>query len=190
MSRHPAAAGIAFENGLEWQAWLDDNHAIADEVWAKIAKKATGIDSVHYPEVLEIALCYGWIDGRRVALDEQFFLQRFGPRRPRSTWSKLNRDTAINLIALRRMRPAGLAEVQRAQADGRWAAAYDSPRRIEIPADLQRELDCDSHALASFTQLNSQRRYAILYGLHSAKKPETRARRLGKLIATLQAGTP
>jgi uncharacterized protein YdeI (YjbR/CyaY-like superfamily) len=114
---------IAFASAAEWERWLEDNHADSAGVWIKIAKKGTGIESVRYPEVLESALCFGWIDGRREALDERYFLQRYTPRRPRSNWSRINRDKVERLIADGRMRPAGLAEVERAKADGRWEAA-------------------------------------------------------------------
>jgi len=179
---------LAFASGAEWEAWLDEHHADADGVAVKIAKKGSGIPSVAYPEVLDIALCFGWIDGRRNALDDRFFLQRFGPRRSRSRWSKINRDKAQALIAAGRMRPAGLAEVERAKADGRWDAAYAGQRAMTVPEDLQRELDARPQAAAFFAGLSSQNRYAILYRLHDAKRPETRARRLEKFVAMLEAG--
>jgi uncharacterized protein YdeI (YjbR/CyaY-like superfamily) len=179
---------LAFASGAEWEAWLEQHHTDSDGVAVKIAKKGSGIASVAYPEVLDIALCFGWIDGRRNALDERFFLQRFGPRRARSRWSKINRDKAEALIAAGRMRPAGLAEVERAKADGRWDAAYDGQRAMSVPEDLQRELDARPEAAAFFAGLSSQNRYAILYRLHDAKRPETRARRLEKFVAMLEAG--
>ena len=179
---------IAFASAAEWEAWLEDNHGAAEGVWMKIAKKGTGIESVRYPEVLESALCFGWIDARREALDETHFLQRFTPRRPRSRWSKINRTTAERLIAEGRMRPAGLAEVERAKADGRWDAAYEGQRSAAIPDDLQRELDLRPRAKEFFGQLSSQNRYAILYRLQDAKRPETRARRLAKFVAMLEEG--
>jgi uncharacterized protein YdeI (YjbR/CyaY-like superfamily) len=179
---------LAFASGAEWEAWLEQHHADSDGVAVKIAKKGSGIATVAYPEVLDIALCFGWIDGRRNALDERFFLQRFGPRRARSRWSKINRDKAEALIAAGRMRPAGLAEVERAKADGRWDAAYDGQRAMSVPEDLQRELDARPEAAAFFAGLSSQNRYAILYRLHDAKRPETRARRLEKFVAMLEAG--
>ena len=153
-----------------------------------MAKKGTGIESVRYPEVLESALCFGWIDGRREALDERYFLQRFTPRRVRSKWSRMNRETAERLIAEGRMRPAGLAEVQRAQADGRWQAAYEGQRRIRCPPTCSASSTRDRDAKAFFDELSSQNRYAILYRLQDAKKPETRARRLAKFVAMLEAG--
>src|SRR3954451_4514546 len=181
------APQLAFASDAEWAAWLEEHHRDAG-VWVKIAKKASGIDSVRYPEVLETALCFGWIDGRRRALDDAYFLQYFTPRRARSPWSQINRDTAERLIAGGRMRPPGLAEVERARADGRWEPAYASQRVIEVPDDLQRELDARPAAADFFAQLNSQNRYAILYRLQDAKRPETRARRLAKFVTMLEAG--
>jgi uncharacterized protein YdeI (YjbR/CyaY-like superfamily) len=179
---------IPFASSAEWDQWLEDNHAESGGVWIKIAKKGAGIESVHYPEVLESALCFGWIDGRREALDAQYFLQRFTPRRPRSRWSRINRDKAERLIADGRMRAAGLAEVERARADGRWQAAYAGQKSITVPEDLQRELDARPDAKAFFAELSSQNRYAILYRLHDAKRPETRARRLAQFVGMLEAG--
>src|SRR3989440_3639404 len=179
---------IPFASAAEWEKWLEENHAASDGAWIKMAKKGSGIESVRYPEVLDTALCFGWIDGRREALDERFFLQRFTPRRPRSRWSRINRDKAERLIAEGRMRPAGLAEVERAKADGRWEAAYEGQKSSTVPDDLQRELDARPKAKAFFAELNSQNRYAILYRLQDAKKPETRARRLAKFVAMLEAG--
>jgi uncharacterized protein YdeI (YjbR/CyaY-like superfamily) len=179
---------IPFASPAKWERWLEENHGVSDGVWIKMAKKDAGVASVRYPEVLESALCFGWIDARREALDGQYFLQRFTPRRPRSQWSQINREKAEALIADGRMRPAGLVEVERAKADGRWAAAYAGQRTIAVPDDLQRELDARPQARAFFAELSSQNRYAILYRLHEAKKPETRARRLAKFVAMLEAG--
>jgi uncharacterized protein YdeI (YjbR/CyaY-like superfamily) len=179
---------LRFASPAEWEGWLEDNHAVSEGVWIEMAKKAAGIESVRYPEVLESALCFGWIDARREALDARYFLQRFTPRRPRSKWSRINREKAERLIAEGRMRPAGLAEVQRAKADGRWEAAYAGQRTITVPDDLQRELDARPKAKAFFAELSSQNRYAILYRLQDAKKPQTRARRLEKFVAMLEAG--
>ena len=179
---------LPFPSADAWHAWLAEHHAAEPGLWLKIAKKGSGIESVHYPHALESALCFGWIDGRRRALDEHHFLQRFTPRRSRSRWSQINRDTAERLIAEGRMAPAGLAEVQRARDDGRWDAAYAGQKRMEIPDDLQRELDARPRAAEFFAGLTSQNRYAILYRLHDAKKPETRARRLATFVAMLEAG--
>ena len=179
---------LAFESDAHWEAWLQEHHATCDGVWVKIAKKASGIPTVAYPEVLDTALCFGWIDGQRKALDERYFLQRFTPRRARSKWSKINRDKVTALTEAERMRPAGLAEVERAKADGRWDAAYDGQARMTVPDDLQAELDARPAAAAFFAQLSSQNRYSILFRLHDAKRPETRARRLAKFVAMLEAG--
>jgi uncharacterized protein YdeI (YjbR/CyaY-like superfamily) len=179
---------IAFASAAEWEAWLEANHAASAGVWIKMAKKDSGIESVRYPEVLESALCFGWIDGRREALDEQYFLQRYTPRRARSRWSRINREKAQLLIEDGTMRPSGLAEVERAKADGRWAAAYAGQKSITVPDDLRRELDARPEAKAFFAGLSSQNRYAILYRLQDAKRPETRARRLAQFVAMLEAG--
>jgi uncharacterized protein YdeI (YjbR/CyaY-like superfamily) len=179
---------IPFASATEWESWLEANHAMSAGVWIKMAKKDSGIESVRYPEVLDSALCFGWIDGRREALDEEYFLQRYTPRRSRSRWSRINREKAQLLIEAGRMRPAGLAEVERAKADGRWAAAYAGQRSIGVPDDLQRELDARPGAKAFFAELTGQNRYAILYRLQDAKKPETRARRLAQFVAMLEAG--
>jgi uncharacterized protein YdeI (YjbR/CyaY-like superfamily) len=179
---------IRFASPAEWEEWLEHNHNVAEGVWIKMAKKDADIESVRYPEVLESALCFGWIDARREALDERHFLQRFTPRRQRSRWSRINRDKAEQLIADGRMRAAGLAEVERAKADGRWQAAYEGQKRSTVPDDLQRELDARPKAKAFFAELSSQNRYAIIYRLNDAKKPETRARRLAKFVAMLEAG--
>ena len=181
-------AKLSFRSAAEWEGWLRDNHARSEGVWIKIAKKATGIESVRYPEVLESAICFGWIDGQRQTLDERRFLQRFTPRRKRSRWSRINRDTAERLITDGRMHPAGLAEVERARADGRWEAAYAGPKASTVPDDLQPELDGRPTAREVFAGVSSQDRSAILYRLDEAKRPETRARRLEKFVAMLEAG--
>jgi uncharacterized protein YdeI (YjbR/CyaY-like superfamily) len=179
---------IPFPSDAEWERWLEENHETADGVWIKMAKKGSEIDSVRYPEVLDTALCFGWIDAKRLALDERYFLQRFVPRRPRSNWSRINVEKVERLTAEGRMRPAGLAEVERAKADGRWAAAYEGQRLSTVPDDLQAELDARPEAKAFFEGLNKQNRFAILYQLEDAKRPDTRARRLAKFVAMLEAG--
>lgn len=178
----------SFASALEWEAWLEQHHATSDGLWVAIAKKGAGIESVRYPEVLDSAICFGWIDARREGLDEQRFLQRFTPRRARSRWSRINREKAEALIASARMRPAGLQEVERARADGRWEAAYDGQRIARVPEDLARELEARPRAAAFFAELSSQNRYAILYRLQDARRPETRRRRLEKFVAMLEAG--
>jgi uncharacterized protein YdeI (YjbR/CyaY-like superfamily) len=174
-----------FRSRRDWEAWLDAHHESSPGVWLKIAKKASGIESVNHAEALDVAICYGWIDGQRRTLDERFFLQKFTPRGPRSTWSRVNREKALDLIARGRMQPAGLREVDRAKADGRWEAAYEPQSTATVPDDLQQELDANPGAAAFFASLDSRNRYAILYRLQDAKKPETRARRLAQFVAML-----
>jgi uncharacterized protein YdeI (YjbR/CyaY-like superfamily) len=177
-----------FSSPAELERWLEENHDSADGLWLKIAKKGAGERSVTYAEALELALCFGWIDSQKRGLDATHFLQRFTPRRPRGRWSKINREKAEALIAAGRMRPAGLAEVEAARGDGRWDAAYEGQRTAEVPPDLRRELDADPTAREFFAGLDSANRYAILYRLEEAKKPETRARRLRKFVAMLARG--
>ena len=178
----------SFASQETWERWLDRNHGNEGGVWLKVAKKASGKRTVTVPEALEIALCYGWIDGQRKSFDEDYFLQRFTPRRLRSRWSKINRDSATALIERGRMRPPGLAEVERAKADGRWAAAYDSPSKIQPTPELLAALEASPKAKALFEELDSQNRYAILYRVHDAKRPETRTRRIEKFVEMLSRG--
>jgi uncharacterized protein YdeI (YjbR/CyaY-like superfamily) len=182
------SSSVELRSGAEWDAWLAEHHGASDGVWLRIAKKGSGIVTVAYPEVLDTAIAYGWIDGRRKALDETYFLQRFTPRRARSRWSKINRGKAEAMIAAGTMKPAGLAEVERARADGRWDAAYEGTATMPVPADLQAELEKRPAAAAFFATLSSQNRYSILYRLHDAKRPETRARRLETFVAMLERG--
>jgi uncharacterized protein YdeI (YjbR/CyaY-like superfamily) len=179
---------LAFASEQEWWDWLEANHQAIPGVWVAIAKKGVPIESVRYPEVLEWAICFGWIDARREALDESRFLQRFTPRRARSRWSRVNREKAQGLIEQGRMQTAGLAEVRRAEADGRWAAAYEPQSSAVVPEDLRMELAARPAARAFFEQLSSQNRYSILHRLAEAKRPETRARRLAKFVSMLEAG--
>ena len=179
---------VAFDSAADWETWLEAHHDQASECWLKIARKDSPHVTVTHAEALDVALCFGWIDARREKLDADFFLQRFTSRRPRSAWSKVNRTKVETLTAAGRMRPAGLAEVERAKADGRWDAAYDGQAAMTVPEDLQRELDARPDAAAFFAGLSSQNRYSILYRLQDAKRPETRARRLAKFVAMLEAG--
>jgi uncharacterized protein YdeI (YjbR/CyaY-like superfamily) len=178
----------SFASQAEWERWLAQNHERPEGVWLKFAKKTSGITSVTYAEAVRVALAYGWIDGQSKGLDERFYLQRFTPRRARSKWSKINREAAERMIAAGEMKPPGLREVERAKADGRWDAAYDSPATATVPDDLQRELDRNPRAAEAFAGLNGANRYAILYGIQDAKKPETRARRIAKYVAMLNEG--
>jgi uncharacterized protein YdeI (YjbR/CyaY-like superfamily) len=179
---------VAFPDRAHWANWLEANHESAAGVWLKLAKKGSGHASVSGPEALEIALCYGWIDGQGATLDEAWWLQRYTPRTARSRWSEKNRAAALRLIAAGEMRPAGLAQVRAAQADGRWEAAYASPRNITVPDDLRAALDASPPARKRFEQLDSRNRYAILYRVHDAKRPATRQRRIAKYVAMLEAG--
>jgi uncharacterized protein YdeI (YjbR/CyaY-like superfamily) len=180
---------LAFETPAKWEAWLAKNHAKSDGITLRLAKLKSGIPSVTYPEALDVALCYGWIDAVKGRESDTFYTQRFTPRRARSIWSKVNRDKVAALIASGRMKPAGLAEIERAKKDGRWDAAYGGfSARDEIPADLQAALDASPKAKAFFPLLNAQNRYAILFRLHQAKKPETRADRLAKFVDMLKRG--
>jgi uncharacterized protein YdeI (YjbR/CyaY-like superfamily) len=177
-----------FESGEAWERWLREHHETAPGVWIRFAKKAAGVPTVTYLEALHVALRFGWIDGQARGVDDRFYLQRFTPRRARSIWSKRNRDFATALIEAGEMEPAGLREVERARADGRWDAAYDAPSTATVPEDLQAALDREPEAAAFFTGLNSQNRYAILHRVQTAKRPETRARRIEKFVAMLAAG--
>lgn len=179
---------MQFARQQVWEEWLDQHHANSPGVWIQIAKKASGIESVSYAEALDVALCYGWIDGQKKTYDESWFLQKFTPRTPRSIWSKVNQGKVAALIESGKMRPAGLAEIERAKRDGRWEAAYDSPSRATVPEDLQAELDKHPQASAFFATLSSQNRFAILFRIHTAKKPETRARRIQQFIEMLEKG--
>jgi uncharacterized protein YdeI (YjbR/CyaY-like superfamily) len=178
---------VFFERPEDLEAWLGRHGESSDGVWVKMAKKHTGITSMDWTGAVEVALCFGWIDGQSRRIDDEWFMQRLTPRRPRSTWSKINREKVAALTAAGRMRPAGLAEVERAKADGRWDAAYDSPSRASVPEDLASALD-DAGVRNAFAALDSQGRYAILHGVQTARKPETRARRIEKFVAMLVAG--
>jgi len=179
---------VPFAAPAEMEAWLEQHHSSSKGIWLKIAKKGSGVASVTYGEALELALCFGWIDSQKRGFDEGYFLQRFTPRRPRGRWSRINREKAEALIAAGAMRPAGVAEVEAAKADGRWEAAYAGQRTAEVPDDLRRELDSNKAAREFFAGLGGANRYAILYRLNDAKKPETRARRLRKFVAMLERG--
>lgn len=179
---------ISFGSHHEWEAWLADHHTASSGLWLKIAKKGSGIQTVSHLEALDVALCYGWIDGQRDKFDADFFLQRFTPRTSRSRWSKINCGKVTTLIEQGKMNTAGLREVERAKADGRWDAAYEGQSTATVPDDLQRELELNDRARAFFSTLDSRNRYAILYRLQDTRNPETRARRLKKFIEMLNGG--
>jgi uncharacterized protein YdeI (YjbR/CyaY-like superfamily) len=187
----PAADGLPvleLADREAWAAWLDAEHASSPGVWLRIAKAGAGARSVSYADGLDVALCHGWIDGQKRPLDDRFWLQRFTPRKGRSRWSKRNRARAEELIATGEMAPAGLAEVERARADGRWEAAYDSPATATVPPDLRAALDAEPAAAAFFAGLDGANRYAILYRVQEARRPETRARRIATFVAMLAEG--
>ena len=180
---------MPFRSAAEWEAWLDDHHAdFPDGIRLKIAKTGSGIESITHPEALEHALRYGWIDGQARRIDDEWFAQRFLPRRRRSMWSRINREKAEALIAEGRMEPAGRAEVERARADGRWDAAYEPSSTSVVPDDLRAALDAEPAAASAFEGLDSRNRYAILHRLGQAKRAETRARRIERFVAMLAAG--
>jgi len=176
---------LAFGSLQSWRDWLARHHQTSPGLWLKIAKKGSATPTVSYAEAIEGALCYGWIDGQKGKLDDEYWLQRFTPRKPRSRWSKINREKAERLIAEGRMQPAGLREVEAARADGRWDAAYEGQATATVPPDLARELDLNPVAKEFFATLNSVNRYAILYRIQDAKRPQTRADRIAKYIAML-----
>ena len=179
---------LAFASQGEWEAWLDAEHQASDGVWLKFAKKGSGVETVVYAEALDVALCYGWIDSQVKSLDERFYLQKFTPRRARSKWSQVNRAKIEELTKRGRMKSAGLEQVELAKADGRWEAAYASPANMQMPDDLQAALDASPGAAEFWAGLNKSNRFAILYQLQDAKKPETRARRLEKFVGMLERG--
>ncbi len=180
---------VLFESQAAWRAWLEAHHNKTPEgLWLKLAKKDSGHVSVSYAEALDEALCFGWIDGQKNKFDDQFWLQKFTPRRRSSPWSRINRDKALTLIEQGRMQPAGMAEVERAQADGRWEAAYAGQRTITVPEDLQAALAQNPQAQTFFEQLNSANRYAILFHITTARKPETRQKRITEWVEKLVAG--
>lgn len=178
---------IAFDDADAWEGWLVA-HADAKGLWLKIAKKGAGVTTVNYAEALDVALCHGWIDGQKRGLDERFFLQRFTPRRPKSLWSKINIGHVERLIAAGRMREGGLREIEAAKADGRWDAAYDGARAMEVPPELAAALAKNRKAKAFFETLNSTNRYAVCWRVQTAKKPETKAKRVDALVAMLARG--
>ncbi len=189
--KRPVAKELAtkrFATPAAWEAWLAKHDESSPGVWLEFAKKGSGLASVTYREALEVALCHGWIDGQAMSLDARRYRQRFTPRRARSKWSQINRAAVERLDAAGRLAPAGRRQMEAAQADGRWQAAYPSPGRMTVPEDLQAQLAKHPRARRFFEQLDSQNRYAILYRLHDAKRPETRQRRLTTFMRMLKAG--
>jgi uncharacterized protein YdeI (YjbR/CyaY-like superfamily) len=179
---------LEFSDKAAFAEWLAREHTASPGLWLKIAKKGAPAPTIGYGEAVEVALCFGWIDGQKRGLDDHHWLQRLTPRRPRSPWSKINREKAEALIAAGAMQPAGLAEVERARADGRWERAYAGQRTAQVAPDLRAALDAEPAAAAFFAQLDAANRYAIVWRVEEAKRPETRARRIEKLVRMLAAG--
>lgn len=177
-----------FKNQDAWEKWLATNHAKSSGIWMKIAKKDAKLSSVNYAEALDVALCYGWIDGQKRPHDESSWLQRFTKRGARSVWSQINRGKVEVLIKTGRMRPAGLATIESAKANGRWDSAYQPSSATEVPPDLKAALDKSPKAKAFFETLRGANRYGIIYRVSTAKKPETRAKRLAEFMAMLERG--
>jgi uncharacterized protein YdeI (YjbR/CyaY-like superfamily) len=175
-------------DGTAWEAWLETNHTTAGEVWLRIAKKGSGLATISIGEALDGALCFGWIDGQRKGLDAVSFLQRYCPRRPRSTWSQVNVEKVARLSAEGRMRPAGLAEVEAARADGRWDAAYESQRTARLPDDLAAAIAAHPVARATYDALGRSERYSVMLPVLSATTAEARAREVARAVDHLTAG--
>jgi uncharacterized protein YdeI (YjbR/CyaY-like superfamily) len=178
-------AAREFVNRKAWASWLNKNHSKSPGIWMRLAKKASGGQSVSYSEALEVALCYGWIDGQKKSDGEAAWLQRFIPRAKKSKWSKINRNKALALIDTGRMKPAGLQAIERAKGDGFWDAAYDSPSTATVPIDLQAALEKNPRAKAFFSTLDRQNRYAVLYRIQTVKKAETRSRKIQQFVKML-----
>ena len=176
---------IAFKSQQAWDGWLTSRPADSNGLWLKLAKKSSGISSVSRPEAIDTALCHGWIDGQLDSFDDNYWLIRFTPRQSSSKWSEKNRARALQLVELKRMKPAGLAEIERAKKDGRWSAAYAPQSTAQVPDDLVKALAKNKTAKSFFETLDSTNRYAILHRIHDAKKPETRMARIEKYVTML-----
>ena len=177
---------ILFDDQAAWAGWLHEHHADSPGVWLRHAKKGAPYASVSYAEALDVALCYGWIDSQKKTFDDHSFLQKFGPRGARSIWSKVNREKVDALTQAGRMKPAGIRAVESAKADGRWDAAYDPASTATVPDDLQAALDANPRAKEFFDTLNGANRYAVLFRVQTARKPETRAKRIATLVEMLE----
>ena len=179
---------LAFSSKDAFEKWLAEHHDGSDGIWLKIAKTESGVPSVSYAEALDVALCFGWIDGQKRALDEKHWLQRFTPRKAKSRWSKLNCTRATRLVREKRMRAAGLTQIELARKDGRWDAAYSSQSKAEVPEDLEQALAKNKKARAFFDSLDSANRYAVLYRLHHTNNPGARAAKIEKFVKMLSLG--
>ena len=179
---------LKFASQADWSDWLAMHHATASGVWVKMAKKESGISSVNYAQALECALCYGWIDGLKKSVDKTWWIQKFSPRKPRSIWSQVNRAKVLDLIERGLMQPAGQAAIDLARRNGQWDAAYEPQGRATVPPDLEAALQASPKAAEFFATLKGANRYAILFRLQTARKPETRAARLQKFLGMLERG--
>ncbi len=179
---------LAFASSADWERWLEAQAAASPGLWLKLAKAGSGISSVSKQEAVDAALCHGWIDGQLARFDSQYFLVRFTPRRPKGKWSEVNRQRALALIEAGRMRAGGVREIDRAKQDGRWNAAYAPQSRATVPSDFQAALDRDPGAKDNFAALDSANRYAMLFRIAEAKRPQTRAQRIEKFVAMLRRG--
>ena len=179
---------LAFASASDWEQWLSKQPRSSKGIWLKLAKKGSGIESLSRQEAIDGALCYGWIDGQLQKFDEQYWLVRFTPRSAKSKWSSINQTRVQALIDTGRMNDAGLEEVKRAKADGRWEAAYPPQSKAEVPSDLQLALDGNPKAKRLFSKLDSANRYAILYRIHNSPKPEMRANKIEKYVQMLARG--
>lgn len=177
----------SFRSAEAFETWLAKNHKKADGLWLKIAKSKSGIKSIAFPDALDIALCYGWIDGLRRGLDDDFYVQKFTPRRAKSVWSVINKNKVAQLIRAGRMKEAGLAAIEDAKKNGQWNKAYHSQANITIPEELQKALDKNKNAKQFFEKLSSQNRYAILFRIHQVKRAETKTKKIGEFVKMLES---
>ena len=184
--KSPELPPLHFVNKKKWADWLAKQHDKSAGLWLKLAKKDSGIASVNYEEALDAALCYGWIDGQKRGFDDKYWLQKFTPRGPKSIWSKINTKKAERLIASGEMQPAGLKAIEAAKQDGRWDAAYASQKNISIPEDFQSALEKNKKAKAFFAALKSAERYSFLFRIQTAKKAETRMKRIQQFVEMLE----
>jgi uncharacterized protein YdeI (YjbR/CyaY-like superfamily) len=185
ISDKPDLPIIPFASQQIWEQWLELNHAISKGIWLQMFKKSSGIASVNYAEALDVALCYGWIDGQLKSIDELSYMQRFTPRRPRSIWSKRNIEHIARLTNEGRMKPAGIREAEAAKADGRWEVAYDGQGTMSLPSDFQEVLLKNEKAFAFYESLNKDNKYAIAWRIQTAKRPETREKRMKEILEML-----
>jgi uncharacterized protein YdeI (YjbR/CyaY-like superfamily) len=187
-AKHDEYPTLFFANAAAFEKWLHKNHSKSDGIWLKIARAGSGIQSLDYAGALEVCLCYGWIDGTRKSLDKEYFVQKYTPRRPGSIWSVINQQKVQKLIDEGRMQPAGLAVIEEAKKSGQWDKAYESPKAIKIPVELQEALDAKPKAKKFFATLSSQNRFSILFRIGKVKKEETKARKIKEFVAMLEKG--